>query len=119
MQDTQEYTIDARGKRLGKVAGEAAHVLLGKNRTDFAKNATTPVKVMIENVGQLDISEQKRSQKVYTRYSGYPGGLKKTTLQELIDSKGTGEALRKAVYNMLPANRLRKARLKNLVIKEG
>lgn len=117
MTEKRTHTVDAKGKRLGRVASQVAHVLLGKDQTDFAKNTVANVSVTVENVNDLDISEKKRTTKIYDRYSGFHGGRKEETLEELIAKKGTGEALKKAVYNMLPANRLRKDRMKNLEIK--
>ncbi len=116
MGTARTHTFDAHGKRLGRLASDIAHILLGKDAPDTAKHVVAPVRVTVENVAQLDIPEEKRTTKVYTRYSGHPGGLKKETLEDVIARKGEAEALRRAVYNMLPANRLRKARMKNLII---
>lgn len=113
-----DYVIDAQGKKLGRVASEAAKVLMGKNTPDYRPNVAPEVKVRIQNASQLDISEKKLKGKVYTRYTGYPGGLKKETLEEVIDKKTHAEALRRAVYGMLPANKLRKIMLSNLVVEE-
>lgn len=112
------YTIDAQGKKLGRVASEAAMLLMGKNKPSYKPNVAPEVTVKIENVSKLDISEKKRDDKVYTRYSNYPGGLKSETLGEVIEKKTEAEALRRAVYGMLPANRLRKVMLSHLVIEE-
>lgn len=108
------YTIDATDRPIGRVATEAASILLGKNSAEFAKNAVAPVEVIIENADKLKISEKKRSQKDYQRFSGYPGGLKIQSLQDLINKKGYEEVLRKAVYGMLPGNKLRAQRMKHL-----
>ena len=117
MEDTiRTHTISADGKRLGRLASEIAHILLGKDMPDFTKNSVAPVHITVEHVDALDLPEAKRATKIYTRYSGHPGGLKRETLEQVIAHKGAGEALRRAVYNMLPANRLRKARMKNLII---
>ncbi len=113
-----EYTIDAKDKKLGRVASEAASVLMGKNRTDFAKNQVTDVKVVISNAASLDISEKKKGEKVYRRHSQYPGGLKEETLAKVLENKGVGEVVRKAVYGMLPTNKLRARMIKNLVVTE-
>lgn len=112
------YTIDAQGKKLGRVASEAAMLLMGKNKPDYKRNVAPDVTVKIENASKLDISEKKREDKVYTRYSNYPGGLKSETLGAVIDKKTEAEALRRAIYGMLPANRLRKVMLSHLVIEE-
>ena len=117
MTDTKEHKMDVAGKKIGRVASGIAHVLLGKDSTNFARNTVANVRVVVENVDNLDIPESKRMNKVYDRYSGFHGGRKEETLEELITKKGNAEVLRKAVLNMLPKNRLRKERMKNLVIK--
>ena len=113
-----EYLIDAKERSLGRVASEAAKALRGKNEPSFAPNILADVWVKITNVSQLAISEKKLEQKTYTRYGGYPGGLYSRTLAELVERKGYGEAMRKAVYGMLPNNRLRARMMKRLTIEE-
>ena len=115
---TETFTIDAKGKRLGRVATEVAHILLGKHRTDAVRNIPAPVAVTITNASKLLIDEKKRQQKEYDRYTGYPGGRRVLSMEKLIDKKGYTEILRKAVYGMLPSNRLRAVRMKNLTISE-
>lgn len=116
--EKKTYTIDAKGKALGRVASEAAHILLGKNTVTFTKNLTVPVTVTISNASKLAISDKKKDQKEYLRYSGYPGGLKTSTLKEVADKKGYSEILRRSVKGMLPKNRLQALRMKNLIITE-
>ena len=115
---TNEIKINAEGKKLGRVATEIAHVLLGKDSTDFAKNKVADVKVVVDGVNSMDISEKQLSEKEYQRYSGYPGGRKVKKMKEVVEQKGFTKILESAVYNMLPANRLRKPRLKNLIINQ-
>lgn len=110
------YTIDAAGGSLGRVASEAASVLLGKKSAHFVKNAVLPVEVEIVNAKALALSDRRIKGKEYTRYTGYPGGLRVTSLAMLIEKKGVGEALRTAVDGMLPRNALRKERMKRLTI---
>jgi len=114
---TTNHTWDASGEKLGRLATKIAHTLLGKDTTNFARNTIASVLITIENVDALSISDKKKKTKIYDHYSGYPGGRKEITLEELIEKKGFGEALKNAVYNMLPNNRLRKARMKHLIIK--
>ena len=114
---TREYTIDAKGKRLGKVATEAATLLMGKNQPDFAKNIVADVKVTIENASQLDIPEKKKTEG-YQTYSGYPGGLKTETLEHLGERRGYAEVVRRTVNGMLPKNKLQSVLMKNLVVTE-
>ena len=112
------HTIDATGKRLGRLASEIAALLQGKHRTDAARNVVAPVSVKVEHASKLLIEERKRDQKEYDHFSGYPGGRSTILMQKLIDRKGYSEVLRKAVYGMLPSNRLRAPRMKNLAISE-
>jgi len=116
--ETLEYTIDAAGRTLGRVAAEAARALMGKASPLYTPHDPPPVVVRVSNARRIRISEAKRRDKVYTSYSGYPGGLKKESLGSLIGRKGRSEALRRAVERMLPRNRLRTARLKRLSISE-
>lgn len=114
----KEHTIDAEGKKIGRVSTEAANILMGKNDPSFEKHVAVPVKVHIVNASKADISEKKANNKKYTRFSGYPGGLKEESLRKLIEKKGYGEAFKKAVYGMLPGNKLRAVRMKNLIVTE-
>ncbi|MEX0918867.1 MAG: 50S ribosomal protein L13 [Candidatus Paceibacterota bacterium] len=113
-----EHTIDAKGEAIGRVAGEVARLLRGKDRPTFAPNAIPRDKVTVVNAGAVKITGLKLSNKVYYRHSGYPGALKSETLEEVITKKGAGEALRRAVYGMLPNNRLRRIMMNNLKIQE-
>ena len=118
-QDTaaRVHEIDAKGKRLGRVATEAAHVLLGKDRADFAKHVIAPVTVRIVNASAMDISE-KRGTETFQTYSGYPGGRRVETLEHLARRRGYGEVVRRVISGMLPKNKLRTVRLKNLEVTE-
>lgn len=116
--NTKEYTIDAQGKRLGHVAVEAARYLLGKNQPDTVRHVAPDVTVKIVNVRLLDISEKKREQKMFKRYSGYPGGQKLERLGHLADRRGHTEVVRRTISGMLPKNKLHKVRMKNLEITE-
>ena len=84
---TEQHKINASGKRLGRVACEVAILLMGKHRSDAVRNTVVPVMVTVENVSKLDISEKKRGEKMYKKYSGYPGGLRIFSMQKLIEKK--------------------------------
>jgi len=112
----EKHTIDAKGKKIGRVATEAAHHLMGKHQTSFAKNVVADVQVEILHADQVDIHPKKYVQKKYKRYSGYPGGLTHTKLQDIVEKKGHEELIKIAVKGMLPGNRLRPLLMKNLVI---
>ena len=111
------YTIDATGRTLGRVASEAAHALLGKRSPLVSKHRTHPIKVIVENASKLHVSTARKEGKVYLRYTGYPGGQRAMTMAEMIEKKGIEEVVRKTVDGMIPRNRLRKPRMKNLVVK--
>lgn len=111
-----EYTVDASGRTLGRVASEAASCLLGKKSVHFVKNKVLPIQVTITNVKKLRIPEKRMSEKEYTRYTGYPGGLRFSTMKELAEKKGIAEVVRKTVDGMIPRNKLRKERMKRLTI---
>lgn len=114
--DRTLYTIDAAGGSLGRVASEAASVLLGKKSANYLQNEVLPVEVEIVNASKLVMTEKRIAGKEYTRYTGYPGGLRITSMADLLRKKGVGEALRKAVDGMIPRNKLRKERMKRLTI---
>ncbi len=112
------YTIDATDRTLGRVCSEAAHALLGKRSVHFAKNQAIPVTVTIANAGKLHLPSRRTKGKVYTRYTGYPGGFYEMTMEEMITKKGIAEVVKKTVDGMIPRNKLRKPRMKNLVVTE-
>lgn len=113
-----KHTIDAQGKKIGRIASAAAAVLMGKNTVTFAKNAVTETKVEVLNAGKADVSAKKKVGDIYVTYTGYRGGLNKESLGHMIDRRGMKEVLRRAIYRMLPDNKLRDLRIKNLTIKE-
>ncbi len=114
---TNTYTIDATGKRLGKVATEAATVLMGKNNPNFAKHIIADVIVEIKNVSKLDVPEKKEGE-IYQSFSGYPGGRKTETLIHLAERRGYGEVVRRTIGGMLPGNKHKKRLLNQLTITE-
>lgn len=115
---TKEHTINAAGRKLGRVSSEIAKILIGKTSADFENNRVADVKVKVENAAKLDLSDKKKTQEVRKRYSGYPGGQKVEKLGEFIGRTSYKEAIRHAVRGMLPRNRLLTARMKNLTIVE-
>lgn len=116
-EEIKKYNIDATGRTLGRVASEVATILIGKNSPEFVKYRILPVQVIVENAKKLLILE-RRMKKTYVHYTGYPGGLRTTTMKSLIEKKGIDEVFRRAVYGMIPHNRLRKERMKNLIIND-
>ncbi|MFZ3019921.1 MAG: 50S ribosomal protein L13 [Minisyncoccia bacterium] len=112
------YTIDASGKKLGRVASEAAKVLIGKNSVSYAPNIEGDTSVVIENTSKLIISDKKKKEKIYRAHSQYPGGLTEEAMGHLIARRGIEEIVKKAVDGMLPKNKLRKPRMKRLTVKK-
>ena len=114
----QTYTLDAANKKVGRIASQAASLLMGKNLTTYVRNAVPNVSVEIINAGKAAISEQRKEKTVKPQYSGYPSGIKVQTVGQVIEKKGAKEVFRKAVYGMLPTNKLRSKMIKNLKITE-
>lgn len=112
------YIIDAAGKKLGRVASEAASLLRGKGLATFERNTLPSLSVEIQHAGGLLLPAKKRTETRYRRYSGYPGGLKETTLGAFAAKHGTKELVRKVVLGMLPRNKLRARIIKMLIVKE-
>ena len=113
-----KHTIDATGKKLGRVASEAAQFLMGKNSPEFRRNIVAENKVEIINVSKAEISDKKKEDKFYEEFSGYPGGLNRNAMKRVIEKQGVAEVFQRAVYGMLPTNKLRAKMIKNLTISE-
>ena len=112
------HTIDAKGKKLGRIASQAAHLLMEKDSPHFAKHKKEGARVVIINAGKLSITEKRAADTTYLRYSGYPGALKEENLTSLRERRGIGEVVVRAVKGMIPRNKLRPAMLKRLEVKE-
>ncbi|OHA23978.1 MAG: hypothetical protein A3B11_01800 [Candidatus Taylorbacteria bacterium RIFCSPLOWO2_01_FULL_44_26] len=112
-----KYIIDAANKKIGRVASQAASYLLGKKDITFAKNIVSDTTVEIINTDRADITARKKLSDIYVTYTGHRGGLKQEILGELINRRGLGEVFYRAIYRMLPDNKLRDRRMKNLIIK--
>jgi len=112
------YTIDAAGRSLGRVCSEAAHALLGKRSAHFVKNEVLPVTVVVKNAKKLMVSDRRSKGKIYTRYTGFPGGLREMSMHEMIQKKGIAAVVEKTVDGMLPRNKLRNERMKRLVVED-
>ncbi len=113
-----KYTIDAQHKKIGRVASEAATLLMGKNLPTYARNNAPQVSVVIVNCAKASIDSKKKDDKKYVTFTGFRGGINTETLSDLIARKGVSEAFERAVYRMLPSNSLRNKMMKNLTITE-
>jgi len=114
----ESLLIDATGMSLGRVASMAAKALRGKNSTAFQRHTLPRVAVKITNAKAMRVLERKLINKKYARYSGYPGGLRFESLQDLVAAKGYREAIREAIHGMIPNNKLRPEIMKCLTISE-
>jgi large subunit ribosomal protein L13 len=112
------HLFDLKGKILGRTATQIAELLIGKGKPYFAKNLDCGDHVVVINAEKVMVTGKKEKDKVYTRYSGYPGGLRKITLSEYRARKPE-EIIRHAVSGMLPKNRLRASMLKRLYVFKG
>lgn len=99
------YIIDGEGKVLGRLATEAARLLRGKHKPIFTPHINTGDHVVIINADKVILTGNKLNQKMYYRHSGYPGGLKATSYDKLMQNKPEF-AVYKAVTGMLPHNSL-------------
>lgn len=113
-----KYTIDAKGKKLGRVASEAATMLMGKDSASYERNVVADNKVEIINVSKADISDKKKEEVKYSSFSGFADGLTQLTMKRVIEKQGVREIFWRAVYGMLPRNKLRAVMIKNLTISE-
>ncbi len=112
------YVVDAAGQNLGRLATRVAAVLRGKHKPIFTPSLDTGDFVVVINVEKITVTGAKLEDKEYFDYSGYPGGLRTTTLREQL-SKHPDRVLTHAVKGMLPHNRLGRAMLKKLKIYAG
>jgi len=107
------HNFDATGKVAGRLATQMAQILMGKNKPDYKDYLDMGDIVVVENVGKMKFTGKKLEQKVYYHHSGYPGGLKVKKVKEVF-AKNPEDVLKKAVWNMLPKNKLRTPRIKRL-----
>ncbi len=114
----QTFTLDAKNKKVGRLASEAAKLLMGKNTVEYTRNNIPDVKVAIVNASKADVSAKRKKSEVHPRYTRYPSGLIIETVGRVIEVKGYKELFRKAVYGMLPGNKLRAQMMKHLTISE-
>ena len=112
------YVVDAEGKHLGRLATEIAHVLRGKNKVQYTPHVDVGDFVVVVNADRVVVTGRKAEQRVYRRHSGYPGGMKETSYEQMMARKPT-EILRKAVYGMMPKTRLARKQLGKLKIYAG
>lgn len=109
------YVVDAEGKTLGRLASKIAGVLMGKHKPYYTPHLDTGDYVIVVNADKIQVTGRKLDQKMYHRYSGYPGGLKSVTLRKQLSTRPE-RVIWAAVRNMLPKNKLGRAMLKKLKV---
>jgi len=112
------HVIDATDVVLGRLAVQTANLLRGKHKPIFAPHVDTGDFVIIVNAEKVALSGDKKTSKLAYRHSGYPGGLSATPIGELLE-KDARKAIEKAVWGMLPKNRLGRQMLKKLKVYSG
>ncbi len=112
------YFMDANGQVLGKLAASVAALLMGKNSPMYIPGAIARNHVVVTNASHIAVTGNKMQDKFYYRHSGYPGGLRKETLAQIMESN-PAKAIEIAVKGMLPLNKLRKRYMANLHVYAG
>ena len=112
------YVVDATGKTLGRLATELARRLRGKHKAEYTPHVDTGDYIVVINAEKVALTGKKMTDRVYKRYTGYPGGQRFTTPAEILQ-KRPAELVRRAVRGMLPKNRLGDKIIKNLYVYAG
>ena len=110
--------VDAAGRTLGRLATQIADALRGKRKPEFTPHCDVGDFVIVVNAEKISVTGNKRQDKRYYRHSGYPGGLKSRTLEDMLERRPE-EVIRLAVKGMLPRNRLARKQLTKLKIYAG
>ena len=112
------YVIDAEGQRLGRLASEVASLLRGKHKPTYTPHVDTGDHVIIINAEKIELTGNKLKDKMYRRHSGYPGGLKERTAEEMLDRQPE-RVIEIAVKGMLPKGPLGRKMFKKLHVYAG
>ena len=110
--------VDATGKTLGRLATQLADILRGKRKPEYTPHVDVGDFVIVINAELISVTGNKRQEKRYYRHSGYPGGLRSRTLEEML-ARRPEEVIRLAVKGMLPRNRLARTQLRKLKVYAG
>ena len=112
------YVVEAEGKTLGRLSSEIAKVLRGKNKPVFTPHIDTGDYVIVVNAEKIKVTGKKMDQKIYYNHSDYVGGMKETTLKEMMDKKPE-RVIELAVKGMLPKGPLGRSMIKKLHVYAG
>ena len=113
--DRKYHLFDAQDKVLGRLATEVVRVLRGKNKIDFTPNIDGGDFAVIINSDKIKATGKKSDDKIYHRFSGYPGGITAVSLKKQME-KDSRKVIEKAVYRMLPKNKLRDKMITRLLV---
>ncbi|MBJ7243372.1 MAG: 50S ribosomal protein L13 [Solirubrobacteraceae bacterium] len=116
--DRQWLLIDANGLTLGRLATQIADLLRGKLKPEYTPHVDTGDFVVVINAEKISVSGNKLKEKMYRRHTGYPGGLRERTLEEMLERRPE-EVIRQAVRGMLPRNRLARQQITKLKVYAG
>jgi large subunit ribosomal protein L13 len=116
--DKQWFVVDAEGQTVGRLASKVAKIIRGKHKPNFTPHADCGDNVIVINAEKVSFSGTKLVDKEYIRYTGYPGGQKSLTAQEMLQ-KHPERLIEKAVKGMLPKNTLGSALYRNLKVYTG
>lgn len=112
------YVVDAEGKTLGRLASQVAAILRGKHKPTFTPHTDCGDFVVIINADKIVLTGKKMTDKIYTRFSGYPGGLKEIPAKDLLATRAV-RPLEIAIKGMLPHNRLGRQMYRKLKVYAG
>ena len=112
------YVVDATGHTLGRLTSEIAAILRGKNKPTFTPHIDTGDYVIVVNADKIKTTGKKLEQKIYYNHSDYPGGMRETTLAEMM-AKDSTEVIRLAVKGMLPKGPLGRSMISKLHVFSG
>ena len=114
----QWHIVDATDKVLGRLASQIAHVLRGKHRPNYAPHMDMGDHIVVVNIDKVRVTGAKAENKVYHRHTGYPGGLRTTSYERMMEDH-PDRILKKAVWCMLPSNSLGRQLIKKLRVYAG
>ena len=112
------FVVDAADKTLGRLASEIAHRLRGKHKPEYTPHVDTGDYIVVINAEKVRVTGAKATDKMYHRHTGYPGGLKSMSFEQLIE-KAPERVIQGAVKGMLPRNPLGRAMFKKLKVYAG
>ena len=112
------YLVDARGKILGRLSTRVATLLMGKHKPEYTPFLDCGDQVIVVNAREIQVTGKKKEKRIYTHYTGYPGGIRTKSLGTLLEEK-PDQVIREAIRRMLPHNKLGRKMLKHLRVFAG